>query len=262
MDLELREAVVLLTGGSKGIGLACAKAFAAEGARVAIASRDPANLGTAASELLKSGHSVMTLPVDLCDPKAAAQMVSDVESALGPIRILVNCAGAARRTPPEELTAAHWHAAMDAKYFSYIHAMQAVLGPMAERGAGVIINVIGTGGKVASPTHIPGGAANAALMLASTGLANAFAGKGIRINSINPGLVVTDRLVEGFNAQSRMTGESFDALMAAATAKAPMGRLAVPEDLASVVLFMASKQAGYINGALLTVDGAASSVIL
>jgi NAD(P)-dependent dehydrogenase (short-subunit alcohol dehydrogenase family) len=162
MNLELDGTVVLITGGSKGIGLACARAFAQEGARVAIASRDPANLDRAVQELAKEGFKVLSVAADLREPAAAKSMVKAVEDGLGALGVLVNCAGAANRTPPGELTAQHWHAAMDAKYFTYIHAMDAVLPGMASRSQGCVVNVIGMGGKVATPIHIPGGAANSA----------------------------------------------------------------------------------------------------
>jgi len=262
MDLGLSQAVVLLTGGSKGIGLACAHAFAAEGARVAIAARRPEGLRAAQESLERAGYSALALSADLTQAREADALVAKVVSQLGPIDILVNNAGAARRTPPAELQASDWHDAMDAKFFTYLHAMQSVLPAMAARGKGVIVNVIGNGGKIASPTHLPGGAANAALMLASTGLANAFAAKGVRINAINPGLVATERLLEGFRAQARMTGESLDTMLESAIARAPMGRLAQADDIAKVVLFMASSMAAYVNGALLSVDGATTSVIL
>ena len=140
------------------------------------------------------------------DAQQAAGIARAVEAALGPVGMLVNSAGAARRTPPAELTAAHWHAAMDAKYFPYIHAIDAVLPGMAQRGAGAVVNVIGMGGKLASPTHLPGGSANAALMLATAGLANAFAAKGVRINAVNPGLTATERMQEGLAAEARLSG--------------------------------------------------------
>ena len=262
MNLGLNRVVALITGGSKGIGLACARAFAAEGARVAIASRDAGNLRDAASKLRAEGLEVQTFEADLCDASQAEQLIRSVESAIGPVEVLVNSAGAAQRTPPAELTAAHWHAAMDAKFFTYVHAMQAVIGGMAARGSGIIVNVVGTGGKLASPTHLPGGAANAALMLVSAGLANAFAGKGVRVNAVNPGLVATDRMHEGFAAQARMTGGSVDEVLAQYLRTLPMGRLAQPEDIASVVLFLASRHAAYVSGSVLTVDGAATPFVV
>jgi NAD(P)-dependent dehydrogenase (short-subunit alcohol dehydrogenase family) len=262
MDLGLKDSVVLVTGGSKGIGLACALAFAAEGARVAIASRNAEHLAQAAAALRATGAEPVTVVVDLNEPAQAADMVREVESRLGPIAVLVNSAGAAKRTPPAELTAAHWHAAMQAKYFTYIHAMDAVLPGMAQRGAGAIVNVIGMGGKLASPTHLPGGAANAALMLASVGIANAFAGKGVRVNAVNPGLTATDRMQEGFAAEARLSGRSVDDIREQRLRAMPLGRIAQPEDIADAVVFLASKRAGYISAAVLTLDGAATPMVV
>lgn len=261
MDLGLRGKVVLVTGGSKGIGLACARGFAAEGARVAIASRDAANLTAAAEQLRAEGVEVATVAADLREPAQAAQMVRTVEAVLGPVEVLVNSAGAARRTPPAELSAEHWHAAMEAKYFTYVHAIDAVLPGMAARGAGAIVNVIGMGGKVASPIHLPGGAANAALMLATAGLGQAFAAKGVRVNAVNPGLTATDRLQEGFAAEARTSGQPASQLLAQKERALPMGRIARPEEIADVVVFLASARASYVNGAIVAMDGSATAVV-
>jgi NAD(P)-dependent dehydrogenase (short-subunit alcohol dehydrogenase family) len=183
VDLNLNGAIVLVTGGSKGIGLD-ASAFAAEGARVAICSRSQDNIDRAIANLPEA----FGIPADLADSASAAIMVEAIENKLGPIAVLVNSAGAAKRTPPDELTPASWRAAMDAKYFSYINVIDPLVKRMARRGKGVIVNIIGAGGKVASPTHLAGGAANAALMLATAGLANAYAGRGVRVVGVNPGL--------------------------------------------------------------------------
>src|SRR5215213_8180374 len=183
MDLGLKDKLVLITGGSKGIGFAAACAFAAEGARVALASRSQENLDKACAGL----RGAEGFAADLTLPRAAAQLVEVVERRLGPIEVLVNCAGAAKRTNADDLTPEAWRAAMDAKYFSYIHVIDPLIKLMASRGRGAIVNVIGSGGKVATPTHIGGGAANAALMLATAGLANAYAARGVRVIGINPG---------------------------------------------------------------------------
>jgi hypothetical protein len=120
MNLELEGSVVLITGGSKGIGLACARAFAREGARVAIASRSAENLERAQKLLRQEGVDALTVVADLRVAEDAVKMADEVEKKLGPISILVNSAGAANRTPPGELTAKHWQDAMQAKYFTYI----------------------------------------------------------------------------------------------------------------------------------------------
>src|ERR1700741_988650 len=166
MDLGLKDKKVLITGGSKGIGLACARAFIAEGARVALVSRSQENLSKAKDNL----KGAYTIAADLTDAAAAAAMVERVEKEFGPIDVLVNSAGAAKRTDADDLTPAAWRAGMDAKYFSYINVIDPLIKRMGKRGAGAVINVIGNGGKVASPTHLAGGAANAALLLATAGL--------------------------------------------------------------------------------------------
>ncbi|MGY3038929.1 NAD(P)-dependent dehydrogenase (short-subunit alcohol dehydrogenase family) [Rhodanobacter sp. TND4EL1] len=198
MDLELTERTVVITGGSKGIGLACAIAFAREGARVIGVSRDPSNLGAAQEQMAALGLAMAVQPADLKDSVAASLVMELIVKIHGPIDVLVNCAGAARRTPPDELDAAAVLAAMQAKYLSYMHAIDPVIRRMGERGSGSIVNVIGQGGRQANPQHIGGGSANAALMLATVGYANAYASKGVRVNAINPGITRTGRVDEAW----------------------------------------------------------------
>jgi NAD(P)-dependent dehydrogenase (short-subunit alcohol dehydrogenase family) len=133
---------------------------------------------------------------------------------------------------------------------------------MAARGSGSIVNIVGTGGKLASPTHLPGGAANAALMLASVGLARAFGPQGVRVNVVNPGTVATSRMEQGLQAQSRMTGEPVAVLHERLRREQPLGRIAEPQDIARVVLFLASPAAAYVSGAVLTVDGAMTPIVV
>jgi len=262
MDLGLEDTAVLITGGSKGIGFACARAFAVEGARVAIVSRSRENLDRAAATLQAEGHNVFTIMADLCDAGQAREMARAFEKHLGPVGVLVNSAGAAARTPPDELTAAHWQAAMQAKYFTYIHAIDAILPGMVKHGGGAIVNVVGTGGKQASPIHLPGGAANAALMLASAGLGNAFASKNIRVNAVNPSSTLTERLQEGIAADARQSGSTPEQTLALRTKQHPMGRFAESREIADVVVFLASKRASYVNGAVIAVDGGAAATVV
>ena len=262
MDLGLKDRVVLITGGSKGIGLACAKAFLAEGAKVAIASRSKVNLVAAERQLKAEGREVVKVSGDLIDPANARRMVAEVEQALGPIDVLVNSAGGAKRTPAEELTPEAWRAAMDAKFFTYIHSIDAVIKGMASRKRGAIVNVIGTGGKVASRTHLPGGAANAALMLVTAGLANAYGPHGVRVNAVNPGATLTDRLKAGMETDARAAGISPDDALKRATERAPLGRLAEPAEIANAVLFLASDKASYVSGAVIAMDGALNPMVV
>ena len=174
MDLGLAGKAVLVTGASKGIGLACAAAFLREGARVAIVSRSRANLDAALVQLRQGSTAPVGIEAGLTRIDHAARAVDEAEAALGPLDVLVNSAGAARRYPPDELDASAWHAAMDAKFFSYVHPLDVVVRRMGARGRGAIVNIIGMGGKVGNPVHLPGGAANAALMLVTAGLAAAY----------------------------------------------------------------------------------------
>ena len=258
MDLELRDKIVLITGGSKGIGLACARAFLAEGAVLAIASRSQANLGNAQRIL----GTVLTVAADLVDEHAAAGVVDAVERELGPIDVLVNSAGAARRTPPHDLTPHAWRAAMDAKYFTYINVIDPVVKRMAGRGKGVIVNIIGNGGKVAAATHLAGGAANAALMLATVGLANAYAPTGVRVVGISPGLTRTDRVAEGLKAEAQLQGLTDAQVLQRIIDRVPLGRLAEPEEVANVAVFAASARASYLTGVVISMDGASAPIVV
>jgi len=132
---------------------------------------------------------------------------------------------------------------------------------MGERGRGAIVNVIGAGGKVASPIHLPGGAANAALMLVSAGLAAAYGPRGVRVNAVNPGPVLTERLKEGLAADARLQGIDPEEALSRTTARLPLGRIARPEEIADAVLFLASARASYITGAILAMDGAVTPMV-
>ncbi|HKQ23480.1 MAG TPA: SDR family oxidoreductase [Burkholderiales bacterium] len=257
MNLELEGRAALVTGGSKGIGLACARAFLEAGANVAIVSRDRANLDAAAAQL----PNVRTIVADLARAEEATRMALEAERALGPIDILVNSAGAAKRYPPDELNAQAWHAAMDAKYFTYIHAMDAVLSSMRSRRRGVVVNIIGTGGKVATPIHLPGGAANSALMLASVGLASVYGKFGVRINAINPGATMTGRIKEALALEAKAKGVAIDKVLEDGQSRVPLGRYADPEDIARVTLFLASDLAAYVTGAIIPMDGGLNPIV-
>jgi len=262
MDLGLANKVVFITGGSKGIGLACAELFATEGSRVAICSRDPANLAAAERALAAKGQAVRSFAADLAESAAAAAVVARVEEEVGPIDVLVNSAGAARRYAPSDLDMEAWHEAMKAKYFPYMHATQAVLPRMVERRRGSIVNIVGQGGKVAGPNHLPGGAANAALMLTTAGLAAVHGGSGIRVNAINPGTTLTARAEGAFLAEAKRLGVSEGAARAAAEERLPLRRFARADEVAALAVFLASDRASYVTGANISMDGGAGSTVV
>jgi NAD(P)-dependent dehydrogenase (short-subunit alcohol dehydrogenase family) len=258
VESGLQHKVVLVTGGSKGIGLACAQAFAAEGARVAICSRSQDNIDRAKA----MAPALFGLAADCADAAAAAAMIDRVEEAVGAIDVLVNSAGAAPRTPPAELTPARWREAFDAKFFSYINVVDPLVKRMAERRSGVIISIIGAGGKVASPTHLAGGSANAALMLATAGLGSAYAASGVRVVGVSPGLTETDRVAEGLAADARLAGVSLEEARRRSVARLPMGRMATAREIAEAVVFLASAKASYVTGVTLSMDGGQNPIVL
>lgn len=245
MDLHLRDKHVLIAGGSRGIGRACVDAFLNEGARVSVISRNQTELPI----------SVFHIIADLSDSTQAQSAVSLALKERGKIDVLVNCAGSARKTPPEEVTPEHFRKAMDSKFYTYINIIDPVVKEMAKEKSGTIVNVIGLGGKVAVPTHLPGGSANAALLLATAGYASVYIKKGIRINAVNPIATDTDLLQSSLEADAKINNITIEEARIAANSKTPLGRIVKPKEVADSVLFLSSSRASYINGTMLYIDG-------
>lgn len=266
MDLKLNDKHVLITGGSKGIGLACAKAFLAESTQVTLVARDLATLESAQRALViempESKGRVAVLSADLRDPQSSIAALEKAEARFGPVDVLVNSAGAAKRTPAPELTPQVWRDALDAKFFTYINMIDPVVKRMAKRKQGVIVNVIGAGGKTASAVHLAGGSANAALMLATAGLASAYGRDGVRVVGVNPGPTQTERLQEGLEATCRLEGIDMKTALEKATSKMALGRMAEPHEIADAVVFLASDKASYISGVNISMDGVAVASVV
>ncbi|MGX9935656.1 SDR family NAD(P)-dependent oxidoreductase [Advenella kashmirensis] len=270
MSQEFENKVVLITGGSQGIGLASARLFAQEGAKVGIVGRSRDHLDQAVHSLAKEGLHVVTAAADLLNADESTRALDEIEAQLGPVDVLVNSAGAAKRHTPESLTPQLWRQTFDAKFYPNLHTLHAVLERWASRAParsdkgeqiGVVVNIIGTGGKQPTSSHLAGGSANAALMLATVGLAAHYAPYGIRINGINPGFTLTGRIEQALTLESERRGITREQAFAEGQAQIPLGRYGKPEEIAQVALFLASPRSSYVVGAIIPVNGGSAPVI-
>ena len=263
MDLELKDNHVVITGGSSGIGFACAAEYLKEGARVSIISRSTTKLNECYTLLTKlipnSNNQLFIHSCDLGDAEAAEQVIKDIEAEHGPIDILVNSAGTAKQHQTLDILADDWHVGMDSKYFLSMHTITSVIRLMRNRKKGSIVNIAGMGGKIANQNSIPRGAASSAIMLASAGLANEYAAYGIRVNVVNPTYVLSIPVEQ----QEYLTLEnSINLYNELYRGQMPIGRVALPKEVADAVLFLSSPRASYISGVALSIDGAANPVII
>jgi NAD(P)-dependent dehydrogenase (short-subunit alcohol dehydrogenase family) len=193
--------------------------------------------------------------------EACGELIAAAVAWGGKLDVLVNVAGVGGFVHTTEETPENFARTLGVNLHGPFNTARHALPHLLET-QGNIVNVVGNGGKVASPIHLAGGAANAALMLATAGLANAYAAQGIRVNAINPGLTRTDRLKEGLAADARLQGIENEEAMKRAVAKIPMGRMAEPEEIARVVLFLASDAASYVTGINMSMDGATTPLIV
>jgi 3-oxoacyl-[acyl-carrier protein] reductase len=268
MDLGLRNTVVLVTGGSAGIGLAAAELMAAEGAHVAIAARDRDRLNEAGRRLAaasRGGSKVVAITGDFSEPDVPARVVDEVTTALGPIDVLVNNVGLAYQARFEDLTDEHWDELWQLNVMSYVRSIQAVLPGMRRRKAGVIINVSSTAGKRPSAGMPNYSVTKAAVLSLSRLVADTYAGDGIRSVAICPGPTKSEAWLAGGGLGEQVAelkGISVEEALAATGKGRPMGRMAEPDEIAGLIAFAASARASYLTGAALSIDGGSVPVII
>lgn len=259
MDLGLEGKAVLVTGGSRGIGRAAALAFAAEGARVAVAAREPTALDDAAAEIeAKTGHRPVVIVCDCTRPPEVTALVRSVVESLGGIDILVNSIGAAKGGHFLDLTESDWEESLSLKLLGQIRCCREVLPVMRARGGGAIVNVIGHRGKQPDGRALPAGVANAGLINFTMGLAQEEARYGIRVVGVNPAPVETRRLQSVLETEARLLGVSVDEARRRWLSHVPLGRAAAPEEIANVIVFLASERASFVTGTVVHVDGGAT----
>lgn len=257
MELGLTGKNVLITGGSKGIGKACALLFAEEGANIAIAARAQSTLDAAAAEIEAAGPgNVFAIPGDMTRWEDVEKVVDATISALGGIDVLVTCAGSSPGGLIEELTEENWDSSINLKFMGYVRAMKAVLPHMRERGSGSVVLVVGNDGVKPTYWETTAGAANAAGINVASSMAEQYGPHGIRVNTVNPGPVDTDRWDGLEKAMARDMGITQEQAHEFAVSSIPLGRIARPDEIADLVVFLASERARFINGAHVVIDGA------
>lgn len=257
MDLGLKGKTVLITGGSKGIGFAVAQMFASEGANLHIAARGVSELEEAKRKLATYGVKVTTHAADLSASSALNKLAEDA----GDIDVLINNAGSIPNGRFDAIDEETWRHAWDLKVFGYINMTRAVYGKMRQRGAGVIVNIIGLGGERHRPQYIAGSSGNSALMAFTRALGSESVDHGVRIVGINPGRVLTDRQIEHLRISAKEKfgdPERWKDFHDEAAKTLPFGRFIKPEDVADMVVFLASERASYMSATVVTLDGGQS----
>lgn len=251
MDLQLNGQRVLVTGGSKGIGLATAISFAREGAHPVLVSRSAATLEKASDTVAReTGVTPTTLACDLSTADGVAALVAQ----MGAIDILVNNAGAIPGGALADVDDARWRQAWELKLFGYINLIRAVLPQMQQRGHGVIANIIGMAGAAPRADYICGSTANAALIAFTQAVGAASPQHGVRVFGINPSPTRSDRIEVVLRAQAASRLGDAERWLEL-TRKLPFGRMTEPQEIADLTVFGCSPRCGYLSGSVLNIDG-------
>ena len=263
MDLKLEGKKALVTGGSEGIGKAIAFGLAREGVDVAICARRRETLAATADEIAAAtGRKIFPIPADLTKDADAKNFVESGHRALGRIDILVNNAGSAPGGIIEHLSEADWTQSLQLKFMGYVRCLRYVLPIMVRQGGGRVVNLIGNDGVKPSYWEIAPGAANAAGQNLTLALAGQYGRHGISLVAVNPGPVRTERwagLVKAMARDMKLTYEEADQL---APASIPTGRITEPEEVADLVVMLASPRMHSVNGTMIEIDGGQEKALM
>lgn len=258
MNLSLSGRTAIVTGGSKGLGLATAKAFLCSGADVAILARDPNTLKLAAEELTQvGGGRVLSVSCDVSTSEGVQAGYDRVMATFDRVDILVNNAGVSMSGPFGSVTDAMWQQDLDLKLFAAIRMTRLVWPQMQERRWGRVINVLATAAKTPGPQTAPTSVSRAAGMALTKVLASEGAPHGILVNALLVGLIESDQWVRA----AEKTNRSLQEVLADLGQRTPMGRVGKAEEFAAAALFLASEAASFINGTAINVDGGQSPAV-
>jgi NAD(P)-dependent dehydrogenase (short-subunit alcohol dehydrogenase family) len=248
MDLGLQDKVCVVTGSTAGIGLVVAQQLRDEGAKVVTSGRRSEGIGD------------LHVVVDMTEPGAAEELIGAALAAFGRVDCLVNNVGGTSIRKLEELSDDDWQASFELNLMSAVRATRATVPGMKERGSGSIVNVSSTAAKRPSAGMPDYSVMKAAMLSYSRLVADLYAGAGIRCNAVTPGPTATDAwLGEGGLAEQQ---GSRDEVLAKVGAGRPLGRLAEPEEIAAVIVFLLSDRASYVTGAAWSADGGTVPIII
>jgi NAD(P)-dependent dehydrogenase (short-subunit alcohol dehydrogenase family) len=256
MDLSLNGKTALVTGGSEGIGRGIALGLAREGVDVAICARRTGPLEAAAAEIARqTNRKIVAIPADLTKDADAKKFVEEGHRALGRVDIMVNNAGSAPGGVIEHLSEEDWAQSLQLKFMGYVRCLRYVLPIMVQQGGGRVVNLIGNDGVKPSYWEIAPGAANAAGQNLTRSLAGQYGRHNISFCAVNPGPVRTERwagLVAAMSRDMKLPYEEADKL---APSSIPLGRIAEVEEVANLVVMLASPLMHMVNGTMIEVDG-------
>jgi NAD(P)-dependent dehydrogenase (short-subunit alcohol dehydrogenase family) len=261
VDLGLQDRVCIVTGSTAGIGRETARLLAEEGARVVVSGRNPETVESTRVEI----GAALGVPGDLGEPDAPAVLVRRTEDAFGRLDCLVNNVGLAVQTSFEEVTDEDWDSMWQLNVMSYVRAIRAALPGMRERGFGRIVNVSSTAAKRPSAGMPNYSVSKAAVLSLSRLVADVYAADGILCNAVAPGPTASPAwLAPGGLADqaAERSGRSRQEVLDGVGKGRPLGRLAEPEEIASVIVFLCSDRAGYVTGAAWSADGGSVPIII
>jgi 3-oxoacyl-[acyl-carrier protein] reductase len=266
MDLGLTGRACAVTGASRGIGLATARALAAEGARVLLVARDEERLREAAASATRgSAGAAAVLALDVTTPDAGERVVAACVESFGSIDVLVNNAGTSRMSGIDELTDDDWREQLDLHVMAPMRLMRAAAPRMAEGGWGRIVNVCSSSGKRPSLSNVAYSVSKAAQLSLSRAFADTYAARGVLVNAVAPGPVETPLwLGKGGLADQAAAakGGSREEALEGARAKIPLGRFGTEHEIAAVIAFLCSERASDVAGAAWSVDGGSVPTIV